>query len=162
MSPSRNRAITFERVVTVLLAIVSRCNARSTTSRLPARCIHSSVWSHCWEHTQAASWQPRKACFSKGGMKKRKAQFCAFLQQVTSMGRREQRLAAGVLDLRGPYLLNRGDDVVRHRDVIEVLGHLAAALVSPGEELQGLGRRRRVLRLLVDQDERSTGDRPGL
>ena len=34
-------------------------------------------------------------------------------------------------------------DVGRHRDIVEVLGHLAAVLVGPGEELQRFAGRRR-------------------
>ena len=45
-------------------------------------------------------------------------------------------LAAGILDLGHPKLLNRVDDVVRYRDVVELLRHLVALAVSPVEEFQ--------------------------
>src|SRR6187549_640865 len=43
-----------------------------------------------------------------------------------SVGRREQGLAARVLDLRRPHLLDVFHDLVRHRHVVELLGHLVA------------------------------------
>jgi hypothetical protein len=47
-------------------------------------------------------------------------------------------LAAGVLYLLRPDLLDLRDDFVRHRHVIKLLGHLVALLASPGEELKRL------------------------
>src|ERR1700760_85478 len=47
-----------------------------------------------------------------------------------------QRFSAGVLDVLRPRLFNRGHHVGRHRDVIELFGHLAAVVVGPVEELQ--------------------------
>src|SRR5262245_20009190 len=54
----------------------------------------------------------------------------------TSVRNRENRPAAPILDLGHPHLLNRVDDVARHRDVVEYLRHLAALGVSPVEEFQ--------------------------
>src|SRR5262249_37507053 len=72
----------------------------------------------------------------------------------------EDRLAGRVLDVAGPHLLDFVDDLVGHRDVVELLGHLVAALVGPGEELQRFGGSCRILRLLVHQDPRSSPHRP--
>src|SRR5262245_37226070 len=60
---------------------------------------------------------------------------------------RDQRPARCVFHFVRPGLLDAVDDVLRHRDVIELLGHLVALVVGPGEELERLGGRRRILRL---------------
>src|SRR5262249_60507301 len=54
------------------------------------------------------------------------------------------------------------DAVLWHRDVTERLGHLVALVVGPGEELERLGGRRRILRLLIEQDPSRRRHRPGL
>src|SRR5262249_40265375 len=67
-----------------------------------------------------------------------------------------------VLTAYSPPTLDAVDDVLRHRDVIELLGHLVALVVGPGEELERLGGRRRILRLLIEQDPSRRRHRPGL
>src|SRR5262249_35976743 len=72
----------------------------------------------------------------------------------------EDRLAGRVLDVAGPHLLDFVDDLVRHGDVVELLGHLVAVLVRPGEEFERFGGGCRILRLLVHQDPGSSRHRP--
>src|SRR5262249_60729760 len=55
---------------------------------------------------------------------------------------REQRLARCVFHFVRPGLLYAVDDVLRHRDVIELLGHLVALVVGPGGDIEGPGRQR--------------------
>src|SRR5262249_1369346 len=74
----------------------------------------------------------------------------------------EDRLAGRVLDVAGPHLLNVVDDLVRHRDVVELLGHLVAVLVRPGEEFERFGGRCRIFRLLVQKAPRTSRHRPWL
>src|SRR5262249_56241006 len=50
-----------------------------------------------------------------------------------------ERLARGVLHFARPGLLDAVGDVLRHRDVIELLGHLGALVIGPSEELERLG-----------------------
>src|SRR5579863_10343485 len=57
-----------------------------------------------------------------------------------------------LLDVLIPHCLDQLDDVVRHRDIVEVLRHLAALLVCPLEELEGVVRGGDVDRLLVHED----------
>src|SRR5258708_19829555 len=80
----------------------------------------------------------------------------------SSVRKRENRLAASILDLGHPQLPNRVDDVARHREVVDYLRQLAALGVSPVEEFQRFGRSRRIVRLFGHEDEGGTGDRPGL
>src|SRR5262245_29871985 len=70
--------------------------------------------------------------------------------------RRGGGYATSVLDLVLPGLLDVGDHVRGHRDVVQLLSGLAAVLVSPGEELQGLGGRGLILGLLVHQNPGSS------
>src|SRR5215470_9278752 len=63
--------------------------------------------------------------------------------RIHARSHREQRLARCVFHFVRPGLLDAVDDVLRHRDVIELLGHLVALVVGPGEELERLGGRRR-------------------
>src|SRR5262245_22189307 len=72
----------------------------------------------------------------------------------------EYRLVACISDV-GPAPSDRTHDRCRHRNEIELFGHLAAVGVGPVEELEGLSRRGRILGLLVHQDEGRTRDRPG-
>src|SRR6516162_195835 len=71
--------------------------------------------------------------------------------RIHARSHREQRLARCVFHFVRPGLLDAVDDVLRHRDVIELLGHLVALVVGPGEELERLGGGRRILRLLIEQ-----------
>src|SRR4029077_19725188 len=80
---------------------------------------------------------------------------------ANSMRHCGERLARRVLYLGRPGLLDAVDDVLRHRNVVELLSHLGALVVGPGEELERLGSGRRVLRLLVHQDPRRRRHRPG-
>src|SRR6266576_244459 len=68
--------------------------------------------------------------------------------------------ARSALDISRPGLLDQLDHRIRHRNVVEFLGHLVALGESPFEELDGLGGRRLVDRLLVHQDEGRPGNRP--
>ena len=77
------------------------------------------------------------------------------------MGYRVDRLAIGVLDLGGPDLLDFRDDGLRHRNVVQFLGHLVAFRKGPSKELERLVRDNRVSRLLGEQDEGRAGNRPG-
>ena len=52
---------------------------------------------------------------------KEKAPDRRLFRRASSVRQREQRLAVLVLDLRRPDLLDRADDLVGHRDVVEVL-----------------------------------------
>src|SRR5258708_4910690 len=70
-------------------------------------------------------------------------------------------LAVG-LDLGPPGALDQGDHLVWHRHVVELARHGGAIVVRPVEELQHRVRRLRLRRVLVDQDEAGSGDRPGL
>src|SRR5262245_4199430 len=79
-----------------------------------------------------------------------------------SLRQRVDRLAARVLDLGRPPPAHRLDDLCRHRDVIELLGHAAALGVGPVEEFQRGAGGGRIRRLLWDEDEAGAGDRPGL
>src|SRR3984957_10793166 len=65
------------------------------------------------------------------------------------------------LDIGRPGLLDQLDHRVRHRNVVEFLGHLAALLERPFEELDRLLGCRLVGRILVHQDEGRGDDRPG-
>src|SRR6201993_2451099 len=87
---------------------------------------------------------------------------CAALPPLDrpSVRKRENRLAAGILDLGHPQLLNRVDELRRHRDVVELLRHLAALGISPIEESEHFGCCRRIARLLVHEHESGTGHRP--
>src|SRR5215831_4472865 len=87
------------------------------------------------------------------------ARLCA-RAEGKSLRRNEERLAACILDLGGPEPLNRADDLARHGHVVEILLHLAALGVGPVEEFERSVRGRRIARLLVDQNESRTGDRP--
>src|SRR5437879_1888276 len=58
----------------------------------------------------------------------------AFPGLIASIGAGEERLAARILDLRGPHLLHFGDDFGRHRHVVQILSHLAALGIGPAEE----------------------------
>src|SRR5882724_9583597 len=69
--------------------------------------------------------------------------------------------ARSALDIGRPGLLDQLDHRIRHRNVVEFFGHLAALGESPFEELDGLGGRRLVDGLLVHQDEGRRGNRPG-
>src|SRR6516225_3921514 len=60
---------------------------------------------------------------------------------------------SSALDLGSPGLLDLLDDAVRHRDVVEFLGHLVAVLEGPAEELDGFLRGRLVGPFLVHEDE---------
>src|SRR5262249_50203392 len=82
--------------------------------------------------------------------------------RIHARSHREQRLARCVFNFVRPGLLDAVDYVLRHRDVIELLGHLVALVVGPGEELERLGGRRRILRLLIEQDPSRRRHRPGL
>src|SRR5262249_61458708 len=75
-------------------------------------------------------------------------------------GPSEDRLALFVLDVL-PTLLDQANNPARHRYIIELLGHLAALGIGPGEELERLGGVGRLCRLLVDEDEGGACDRPG-
>src|SRR3954470_18134038 len=57
------------------------------------------------------------------------------LPPAGSVGDAIQRLAARILDLGVPRLLDAADDRVGHRNVVERLSHLVALLIGPGEEL---------------------------
>src|SRR2546423_671128 len=81
-------------------------------------------------------------------------------RNARSVRQGEERLAACVLDLACPSLLNRADDLGGHRYIIELFSHLAALVVGPVEELEGGGGGRRILRLLVDQDPGCSRHRP--
>src|ERR1700704_1007001 len=61
------------------------------------------------------------------------------------------------LDIGRPGLFDQLDHRVRHRNVVEFLGHLAALGESPFEELDGLGGRGLINRFPVHQDERRRG-----
>src|SRR5262249_57474441 len=63
----------------------------------------------------------------------------AFVPFIHARSHREQRLARCVFNFVRPGLLDAVDDVLRHRDVIELLGHLVALVVGPGAELELLG-----------------------
>src|SRR3954453_3584606 len=63
------------------------------------------------------------------------------------------RRSRSALDLGRPGLLNHLDDRIRHRNVIELLGHFVAMGKSPSEELDGFLRGCLVGRILVHQDE---------
>ena len=70
-------------------------------------------------------------------------------------------LPDAVLDL-GELLLDHPDDVARKRHVIELLGHLAAALVRPVEELDRRGGVLGLVLHLVHEDEGRPGNRPAV
>src|SRR5579863_1216894 len=72
-----------------------------------------------------------------------------------------ERLAAGILDLARPYLLNRADDRLRHRHIIEFFRHLVAFDVGPSKEFERFGGSDGVLWLLGDQNEGRSRHRPG-
>src|SRR6266481_1879629 len=84
---------------------------------------------------------------------------CAVSVNLT---RRPYRLAAGILDVGRPGRLDKFYDGAGHRYVGEFLGHLAAVLVSPSEEVEHLLTRLRLLLHLVHEDEAGAGNRPAL
>jgi len=57
--------------------------------------------------------------------------------------------ARSALDISRPGLLDQLDHRIRHRNVVEFLGHLVALGESPFEELDGLGGRRLIDRFLA-------------
>src|SRR5579862_4424099 len=65
----------------------------------------------------------------------------------------ERPARALALDVGRPGLLDLLDHGVGHRDVVEILGHLAALLERVLEELQRILGGRLVRRIFVDQDE---------
>src|SRR3981189_1752022 len=65
------------------------------------------------------------------------------------------------LDIGRPGLFDQLDHRVRHRNVVELLGRVAALGESPFEELDGLGGWRLIARLLVHRYEGLRGERPG-
>src|SRR5207248_8424863 len=71
------------------------------------------------------------------------------------------RLAVGSDDLFPAVFENR-DGALRHRDIVERFRHLGAVLVGPIKEGENLFGPAGVLLFLVHQDERRTGNRPGL
>src|SRR6266478_9518158 len=73
---------------------------------------------------------------------------------------RDTILFRSALDVSRPGLLDQLDHQIRHRNVVEFLGHLVALGECPFEELDGLGGRRLINRLLVHQDEGRCGDWP--
>src|SRR5262245_14018428 len=87
------------------------------------------------------------------------ARLCA-RAEGKSLRRNEERLTACILDLSGPKPLNRADDLARHGHVVEFLRHLAALGIGPVEEFERSVRGRRIARLLVDENESRTRDRP--
>src|SRR5205814_712453 len=127
-SPSLNRANAREREMASLARTAPPCNARSTTSRLPAGCIQSSQWFRFREPTQAASSQPRKCRFFTVDKERRE---CAPFPICRAQS--EDWLAGVILDVLFPDSLDLLHDAVGHRDVIEFLVHLGAVLVRPGE-----------------------------
>src|SRR5262249_43363625 len=72
-----------------------------------------------------------------------------FPTQSTSVGPGGGALGWCRIHFVPPGLLDAVDDVLRHRDVIEVLGHLGTLVVGPGEELERLGSGPRILRFLI-------------
>src|SRR3954471_4751492 len=46
-----------------------------------------------------------------------------------------QRLAAGILDVARPFPLDQRDDIFRHRDIIEFLGHLPPLVNAQSKNL---------------------------
>ncbi len=104
ISPSRSRARAWEREVASRARIVPLCNAMSTTSRL-RRAASEVPLVTVWEPHSSRLFAASQVVFFQ--VDKGKALFCAFPPPIKSMGRREQRLAAGVLYLRRPNLLDR-------------------------------------------------------
>src|SRR5581483_3102867 len=160
MSVRRRRWRTRARSTACETDIEPPCNATSTTGRLLAGGMRLSLWRRSGEPTQAAALPHYKPPFRARWT--RKGRHCGALSVfvIRSVRHREDRLAARVLDLRHPILLDVLDDIRRHRDVVEGLGHLAAVLVRPGEELERLAGGRCIDRLLVDEDPRRRGHRP--
>src|SRR6476660_10063974 len=77
-----------------------------------------------------------------------------------SVSHRENGLAARVLDLIRPGLLDIFDHVGGHWNIVERFGRLAAVLVGPGEELERLTGGSDITWLLVDEDPGRRCHRP--
>src|SRR5262245_25203203 len=175
LSPIRRRSRTLARDRLWGASITPPRNATSTTASLPPDCMggsplpdpkraHSSdIFRRCTSlhgeqgHSARLSYRERRWPWRYRGRRRRSRRL---LRSSSVGGGDEQRLAARVLDLARPGLLDRADDLVRHRDIVEILGHLVALGVGPVEELEGLGGSGRILRLLVNQDKGRAGDRP--
>src|SRR5262249_7121054 len=111
--------------------------------------------------TKTTSASPRRAV-SSALDDGRASGMVPFRIHARSVSHREQRLAPCVFHCVRRGLLHAVDDVLPHRDVIGLLGHLVALVVGPGEELERLGGGRRILRLLIEQDPSRRRHRPGL
>src|SRR5690349_14154435 len=61
-----------------------------------------------------------------------------------------------------PALVDQFDYRLRHRHIVELLGHLCAVVIGPVEEIQRLARDIGLGLLLVHQDEARPGDRPAV
>src|SRR3712207_3119602 len=75
---------------------------------------------------------------------------------------REDRLTRSVLDLALPRRAHLILQLGGKRHIIELDSHLVAVLERPVEELQGLGYLLRLLRILRNEDEGRSRDRPSL
>src|ERR1043166_7874451 len=159
MSPSRRRSSTLERDGAALVTACPPCSAMSATTPLPAR-PSRSLCSRGRNQAARSLENTRRNHAKTGGQGKGAAQRLLPRPCLRSVGHAVERLAARVLDLGAPSLLDILDHVGRHRHVVEFLGCLAALRIGPREEFQRFGGRGSVLRLLVDEDPGGGGHRP--
>src|SRR6266516_5234537 len=161
MSPIRSRLSALARAATASTSITLPCSATSTADRLLAGCIQALPVDVAGRAKSKATRWPLEVTFGyKPEEKGPRTEPSP--TRTNSTGRGVERLARCVFHFARPGLLDALDDVLRHRDVIEVLGHLAALVIGPGEELERLGGGRRILRLLVHEDPGWRRHRPRL
>src|SRR4029453_15302222 len=124
---NRKRCRTLARSTRLTVERPVPCNATSTTGCLPD-CIRFSLAFAAMESSQAVSSSRHKASLCL--LRKEKRALVGTLS-IGSIGHRENRLAARVLDLVSPELLDVLDDGFGDRKKVQLLPHLAPVLLGP-------------------------------
>src|SRR5262249_13572797 len=135
-SPARSRSSARARATDEAVSTPWLSSVTSTTDRLLAGSIHGllpslrksptkrsadrSTSGH--SYPRARRWRGTKATAFDAALPIETSRYAT--EELLRHG--VDRLAGGVLDLVAPRLLDAVDDILRHGDVVKVLGHLAA------------------------------------
>src|SRR6516165_9646958 len=140
--PCRSASMTPASSTSTVIAEISVSDLNAMSPRRKRRSVaarSSSAWTEAISFTTTAASIISKTFHSVAVATCRKdedrnGQRPPYPLAYPSLVHGEDRLAGRVLNVSGPHLLNVVDDLVRYRDVVELLGHLVAVLVRPGEE----------------------------